>query len=166
MVGLDEVVFVPTGRPWQKADSRVSDAEHRVQMTVLATAADPRFSVSRVDADRPGPTYTIDTLRDLVRQRPDADWHLIAGADALSSISTWKDSEEVVRQATLVGITRPGYSLTTPLLVHGKPVILVEMPSLDISSRGCRERLRSGLPLRYLVPDDVAGYIAEAGLYA
>ena len=93
--GLDEVVFVPTGRPWQKADEEVSPAEHRYLMTVIATASNPRFTVSRVDVDRPGPTYTIDTLRDLSRQRPDSDLFFITGADALSQILGWKDVEEM-----------------------------------------------------------------------
>ena len=87
---LDEVVFVPTGRPWQKDDQGVSEAEHRYLMTVIATASNPRFTVSRVDIDRPGPTYTIDTLRDLRAQRPDDDLYFITGADALAQILSWK----------------------------------------------------------------------------
>lgn len=165
MLGLDEVIFVPTGRPWQKAGAAVTEAEHRVRMTELATGPDPRFSVSRVDVDRPGPTYTVDTLRDLRIRRPGADWYLIAGADSLTGMATWKDVEEIVGQVHLVGLTRPGYDLAAPPQVDGASVLLVDMPALDISSRSCRSRVREGSSIRYLVPDTVERYIAEAGLY-
>ena len=88
---LDEVVFVPTGRPYQKSDRVISPAEHRYLMTVIATAANPRFRVSRVDIDRAGPTYTIDTLRDLRAEMPDAELYFITGADALADIFTWRN---------------------------------------------------------------------------
>ena len=109
--GLDEVVFVPTGQPWQKSSKKVSEPEHRYLMTVIATASNPRFTVSRVDVDRPGPTYTIDTLRDLRRQRPDADLFFITGADALAQILSWKDIDELWSLAHFVGVTRPGHEL-------------------------------------------------------
>ena len=108
LFGLDEVVFVPTGQPWQKDERDVSPAEHRYLMTVVATASNPRFTVSRVDIDRPGPTYTIDTLRDLRAQRPDAELFFITGADALAQILSWKDAEELFELAHFVGVTRPG----------------------------------------------------------
>ncbi len=108
---LDEVVFVPTGDPWQKSDRQVSPAEHRYLMTVIATASNPRFRVSRVDIDRDGPTYTIDTLRDLRRQLPDADLYFITGADALADIFTWRDADELFDLAQFVGCTRPGYAM-------------------------------------------------------
>ena len=92
---LDEVVFVPTGQPWQKDDRQVSPAELRYLMTVVATASNPRFTVSRVDVDRPGPTYTIDTLRDLKVQYPDSDLFFITGADALAQILSWKAVDEL-----------------------------------------------------------------------
>ena len=106
--GLDEVVFVPTGEPWQKSDRVVSPAEHRYLMTVIATASNPRFRVSRVDIDRQGPTYTIDTLRDLKAQMPDVDLYFITGADALTEIFTWRDHDELFALAQFVGCTRPG----------------------------------------------------------
>ena len=105
---LDEVVFVPTGQPWQKDDRQVSPAEHRYLMTVIATASNPRFTVSRVDVDRPGETYTVDTLRELHAARPDADLYFITGADALAQILSWKDNEELWQLAHFVGVTRPG----------------------------------------------------------
>ncbi|HKV19451.1 MAG TPA: nicotinate-nucleotide adenylyltransferase, partial [Mycobacterium sp.] len=107
---LDEVVFVPTGQPWQK-DRDVTPAEDRYLMTVIATASNPRFSVSRVDIDRGGATYTRDTLRDLRALNPDADLYFITGADALASILTWQDWEEMFALARFVGVSRPGYEL-------------------------------------------------------
>jgi nicotinate-nucleotide adenylyltransferase len=110
---LDEVIFVPTGQPWQKKGRRVSPSEDRYLMTVIATASNPRFSVSRVDIDRPGPTYTIDTLRDLRLQRgPDAEFFFITGADALEKMMTWQDADELFKLAHFVGCTRPGHQLS------------------------------------------------------
>ena len=97
---LDEVVFVPTGQPWQKVDRAVSPAEHRYLMTVVATASNPRFWVSRVDIDRPGLTYTVDTVRDIAAIRPGAELFFITGADALQAILSWKDADEVFGCAT------------------------------------------------------------------
>ena len=164
---LDEVVFVPTGAPWQKADREVAPAEDRYLMTVIATAANPRFRVSRVDIDRAGPTYTIDTLRDLGEQHPDADLYFITGADALANIFTWRDVDELFALANFVGCTRPGYSMDSGML-HNLPhdrVTLVEIPALAISSSDCRERKQRGEPVWYLVPDGVVQYIAKHDLY-
>ncbi len=163
--GLDEVVFVPTGRPWQKADEAVSPAEHRYLMTVIATASNPRFTVSRVDVDRPGPTYTIDTLRDLSRQRPDSDLFFITGADALSQILGWKDVEEMWRLARFIGVTRPGHDLSDTGLPQDR-VSLLEVPAMAISSTDCRDRVRADEPVWYLVPDGVVQYIGKHRLYA
>jgi nicotinate-nucleotide adenylyltransferase len=162
---LDEVVFVPTGQPWQKHDTPVTTAEHRYLMTVIATAANPRFTVSRVDIDRAGPTYTIDTLHDLRAQRgPDVDMYFITGADALAQILTWKDVDELFSLAHFIGVTRPGHTLST----EGLPadgVSLLEVPAMAISSTDCRERARRGDPVWYLVPDGVVQYIAKHRLY-
>jgi nicotinate-nucleotide adenylyltransferase len=162
---LDEVVFVPTGTPWQKPDQPVSPAEDRYLMTVIATASNPRFSVSRVDIDREGPTYTIDTLHDL-RKRFDSTVELffITGADALSAILGWHRSADLFSLAHFVGVTRPGHQLTDPGFPDGG-VSLVEVPALAISSTGCRERVRAGEPVWYLVPDGVVQYISKRGLY-
>ena len=108
---LDEVVFVPTGRPWQKSDTSVSPAEDRYLMTVIATASNPQFSVSRIEVDRPGATYTIDTLTDLRRQRPDAELFFITGADALAQIVSWRDNQQLFELAHFIGVTRPGFHL-------------------------------------------------------
>ncbi|WP_394938165.1 nicotinate-nucleotide adenylyltransferase [Psychromicrobium sp. YIM B11713] len=162
---LDEVVFVPTGQPWQKTRDparQVSPAEHRYLMTVIATAANPRFTVSRVDIERPGLTYTIDTLRDLRRLRPDADLFFITGADAMAQIMSWKDSDELWSLAHFVGVTRPGHVLDD---AGRKDVSLLEVPAMAISSTDCRNRVASRHPVWYLVPDGVVQYIAKYGLY-
>ncbi|MFS1301593.1 nicotinate-nucleotide adenylyltransferase [Streptosporangium longisporum] len=162
---LDEVVFVPTGKPWQKADRTVSAAEDRYLMTVIATASNPRFSVSRVDIDRPGPTFTIDTLREISEAwGPDVDLFFITGADALAQILSWHNVDELFTIAHFVGATRPGHVLHDPGLPHGK-VSLVEIPALAISSSECRTRVASGEPIWYLVPDGIVQYINKRGLY-
>ena len=164
---LDEVVFVPTGDPWQKADREVTTAEHRYLMTVIATAANPRFNVSRVDIDRSGRTYTIDTLRDLRERLPDADLYFITGADALAEIFTWRDADELFELAQFVGCTRPGYEMDEETLrsIPADRVTMVEIPALAISSTDCRARTQRGEPVWYLVPDGVVQYIAKHDLY-
>ena len=162
---LDEVVFVPTGQPWQKPAEEVTIAEDRYLMTVIATASNPRFHVSRIDIDRGGPTYTIDTLRELHRERgPATDLFFITGADALGNILTWRDADELFKLAHFIGCTRPGHRLTDPGLPDGQ-VSLVEIPALAISSTDCRERVRRGEPIWYLVPDGIVQYINKRGLY-
>ncbi|MGW7416549.1 nicotinate-nucleotide adenylyltransferase [Streptomyces sp. NPDC054863] len=161
---LDEVVFVPTGQPWQKSHKLVTPAEDRYLMTVIATASNPQFSVSRIDIDRGGPTYTIDTLRDLRALNADADLFFITGADALSQILTWRDAEELFALAHFIGVTRPGHDLTSDGLPEGG-VSLVEVPALAISSTDCRARVRGGDPVWYLVPDGVVRYIDKRELY-
>src|SRR2546423_14231878 len=118
---LDEVVFVPTGRPWQKGDVTVSPAEDRYLMTVIATASNPRFGVSRVDVDRPGSTYTIDTLRELrALHGPATELFFITGADALAKMLTWHNFEEMFELAHFIGCTRPGHQLAAPGLTAGR----------------------------------------------
>jgi len=164
---LDEVVFVPTGQPWQKADREVSPAEDRYLMTVIATASNPRFWVSRVDIDRGGPTYTIDTLRDLRTVLPDTDLFFITGADALGEIFTWRDADELFDLAHFVGVTRPGYTIDKGRLDGMPPdkVTMLEIPALAISSSDCRARRMKGEPVWYLVPDGVVQYITKYALY-
>ena len=162
---LDEVVFVPTGQPWQKDDADVSAAEDRYLMTVIATASNPRFQVSRVEVDRGGPTYTVDTLRELRdAYGPKVELFFITGADALNKILSWKDSEQLFELAHLVGVTRPGFRLSARHL-PADSVSLIQVPAMAISSTDCRERVAAGLPVWYLVPDGVVQYIAKRGLY-
>ncbi len=164
LFSLDEVIFVPTGAPWQKAERQVSPAEHRYLMTVIATASNPRFWVSRVDIDRAGPTYTIDTIRDIAALRRGAELYFITGADALAQILSWKDSEGALRLAHFVGVTRPGYELSDAHLPHDA-VTLLDVPALAISSSDCRSRVGAGEPVWYLVPDGVVQYINKHRLY-
>ena len=159
---LDEVVFVPTGEPYMK--STVSAGEHRYLMTVIATAANPRFTVSRVDIERHGPTYTVDTLGDMRRQYPDAELFFITGADAVAQILDWKDVDRIWELAHLIAVSRPGHRLT----ISGLPadhVSSLEVPALAISSTDCRVRVAKGWPVWYLVPDGVVQYIAKHRLY-
>lgn len=169
---LDEVVFVPTGQPWQKNGRRqVSAAEDRYLMTVIATAPNPRFSVSRVDIDRGGDTYTTDTLRDLRALNPDSDLYFITGADALASILSWQNWEELFGLAKFVGVSRPGYDLNAQHIeaaFNGLPtdaLNLVEVPALAISSSDCRARAAQSRPIWYLVPDGVVQYVSKRRLY-
>jgi len=162
---LDEVVFVPTGQPWQKDGRVVSEAEDRYLMTVIATASNPRFSVSRVDIDRPGPTYTIDTLRELRAARgAETELFFITGADALEQLMSWQDADELFELAHFVGCTRPGHQLSGAGLPDDQ-VSLIEIPALTISSTACRDRVKMGEPIWYLVPDGIVQYIAKRGLY-
>ena len=162
---LDEVIFVPTGMPYQKVGRNVSPGEDRYLMTVIATASNPRFSVSRVDIDRPGETYTIDTLRDLRAERgPDAELFFITGADALTKMISWRDADDLFKLAHFVGCTRPGHQLSPSGLPQDN-VSLIEIPALAISSTECRARVRSGDPIWYLVPDGIVQYISKRKLY-
>jgi len=168
---LDRVVFSPTGQAWHKSSPNGAPAELRYLMTVVATAADPRFDVTRVDIDRAGPTYTVDTLRDLqqelaeARPQDTADWFFITGADALADIVGWRDPDGILARAHLVGVTRPGHMLKDPGLPGGSAT-LIEVPALAISSTDVRARVARSEPIRYLVPDGVAHLIAKHDLYA
>ncbi|MBK9740465.1 MAG: nicotinate-nucleotide adenylyltransferase [Actinobacteria bacterium] len=168
---LDRVLFSPTGLAWRKTAEHAASAELRYLMTVVATAADARFDVTRVDIDRQGPTYTVDTLRDLqaqfVQEHPDdtASWFFITGADALADIVAWRDPDQILAHAHLIGVTRPGHELADPGLPAGAAT-LVEVPALAISSTDIRARVGRGEPIRYLVPAGVQHLIAKHGLYA
>ena len=165
---LDEVVFVPTGQPWQKQGRHVTAAEDRYLMTVIATASNPRFSVSRVDIERAGDTYTVDTLRDLRATRgPSTELFFITGADALSQILTWRGHDELFDLAHFVGVSRPGVDLEQKDISHlpADKVTLLEVPAMAISSTACRERVAASEPIWYLVPDGIVQYISKRGLY-
>jgi nicotinate-nucleotide adenylyltransferase len=165
---LDKVLFLPTGQPWQKPVG-VSSAEDRYRMTVIATASNPAFAVSRAEIDHPGPTYTVDTLRRLrVELGERARLYFITGADAVLQILTWKDRDEVLALAEFIAATRPGYDLAR--LGERIPGVSerlhpMEIPMLAISSTEIRARVARGAPIQYLVPDGVVRYVAEHGLY-
>jgi nicotinate-nucleotide adenylyltransferase len=165
---LDTVLFIPNGQPWQKPVG-VSPAEDRYRMTVIATASNPAFEVSRVEIDHPGPTYTVDTLRRLRAELgEDARLFFITGADAVLHILTWKDREEVLALAEFIAATRPGYDLerlTERLPLAREWLHPMEIPMLAISSTEIRARVARGAPIQYLVPDGVVEYVAERGLY-
>ena len=159
---LDEVIFVPTGRPEETPD--VTSSEHRYLMSVIATASNPRFQVSRVDIDRPGSTFTIDTLADMRQQYPGDDLFFITGADAVAQLVKWKHADSLWGLAHFIAVTRPGHDLS----VSGIPkesVSVLEVPALAISSTDCRARVTASQPVWYLVPDGVVQYIAKHGLY-
>ena len=166
---LDEVMFLPTGSPWMKGDRPVSGPEDRYLMTVIATASNPRFSVSRLEIDRPGPTYTVETLQELRRQAEgDIDLFFITGADAMLEILEWKDPHEVLAQAHFIAATRPGYDLARfqERAPSSHPnVSVMDIPALAISSTDIRRRVEEGEPIRYLVPEGVQTYIEKASLY-
>lgn len=164
---LDEVLFVPTGRPWMKEHEKLSPAEDRYLMTVIATASNPRFRVSRMEVDRDGPTYTIDTLRSL-KAELDADLFFVTGADAVVEIFQWKEPDELFELAHFIAATRPGYDIAG-LEAHAPTkhpgITVMQIPALAISSTDVRRRVAEGQPIRYLVPEGVKSYIEKAGLY-
>ena len=168
---LDRVVFMPTGQPAFKEGQRVTAAEHRYLMTVVATASNPDFDVSRMEIDRPGLTYTVDTLLALREMHgPQTDLFFITGADAVWEIVTWKDAERVADLCTFIGATRPGYDLATIAAEHEQlarmfHIEYIEVPALAISSTDVRRRVAERRPIRYLLPESVAAYIRKYGLY-
>jgi nicotinate-nucleotide adenylyltransferase len=166
---LDEVVFVPTGLPWMKEHGVVSPAEDRYLMTVIATASNPRFSVSRMEVDRDGPTYTVETLRGLKAELGrDSELFFITGADAVLEIVQWKQPQELFDLAQFIAATRPGYDIAAfeAYAPNRHPGITVmHVPALAISSTDIRARVAEGRPIRYLVPESVKSYIEKAGLY-
>lgn len=161
-LNLTEVLFVPAANPWQKAPSVA--IEHRLEMVRRATADEPRFNVSDVDVRRGGNTYTVDTLSDLTIEHPDSDLFLLVGADALASLTTWKDYERIFSLAHVVSLTRPGHQATADDLPAGA-VTLLPVPAIDISSTDCRDRLRYGRPVRFMVTSPVYDYVMDHQLY-
>jgi nicotinate-nucleotide adenylyltransferase len=165
---LDQVLFIPTGRPWQKPVG-VSPAEDRYLMTVIATASNPAFAVSRLEVDTPGPTYTVDTLRRLHAELGEGTRLLfIGGADLLQQLLTWKEPEQVLELAELIAATRPDFDVDD--VVQRVPgaagrVHRMEIPALAISSSDIRARVARGAPIEYLVPEGVARYIEKRALY-
>ncbi|MEY4993088.1 MAG: hypothetical protein RIS82_210 [Actinomycetota bacterium] len=159
---LSQVIFVPTGEPWQK--QKVSPAHHRFAMTKLAIAGNSKFSISSVDIDRDGPTYAVDTVTDIQNLYPDAKLHFITGADSVADIFSWSRPERLLQLAKFIGVTRPGHNLAVPRGAEGS-VSLLEIPALAISSTDIRSRVREGRPIRYLLPDSVVEYIETNRLY-
>ncbi|HEX2143812.1 MAG TPA: nicotinate-nucleotide adenylyltransferase [Glycomyces sp.] len=164
--GLDEVVFVPTGEPWQKQHLKVTDAEARLAMTKLAVETDPLFRVSTCDVDREGHTYAVDTVADVrAEYEGEVDLHFIFGADSLENLHTWHRVDELSNAVKFIALNRPGHSRRGADTSFGVEVEFIDMPGVDVSSTECRERVQSGEPIRYLVADAVAKYIKDHGLY-
>ena len=166
---LDGVIFVPTGRPWMKEHGVVSPPEDRYLMTVIATASNPLFRVSRMEVDRDGPTYTVDTLRGLKAELGEgADLFFVTGADAVMEIVQWKRQNDLFALAHFIAATRPGYDIAA-IESHAptsRPEITVmNIPALAISSTDIRTRVAAGRPIRYLVPEGVKSYVEKAGIY-
>lgn len=171
--GLERVYFVTAARPPHKDEDFLTPAAHRHAMVVLATAGNPHFHPSDVELQRPGPSYTVDTLQHFHSLHPEADLYFLTGADALRDFLSWHHVEAILLLAQVVAVARPGYpadrlkAVRYSLAPALRPrVRYLEVPSLDISSSEVRERVRAGLPVRYLVPEAVADYIAKEGLYA
>lgn len=171
---LEKVIFIPNRHPPLKDPQEVTDPEHRYLMTVLATVGNPYFTVSRIEIDRPGPSYTIDTLREFIRLYPDADLFFITGADALLQIlrGMWHGARELLQMCQFIAASRPGYVLDREQLERNnltgndlRNVHAMEIPALAISSTDIRERVRQGRPIKYLVPEPVEDYILKHGLY-
>ena len=164
---LDQVLFVPTGRPWMKEGTEISPACHRMKMTSLAVSDNPRFSVSSIEVDREGPTYTVDTLEELTREDPSRELFLIVGADAVANIGRWKNPERILELCTLVAVPRPGYCASLGLSGQKGTdrIIYLESPQTAVSATEVRERVSRGLPVADSVPEAVEAYIRQHGLY-
>jgi len=168
---LDKVVFMPTGQPVAKVHTAVTSAEHRYLMTVVATASNPDFDVSRMEVDRPGVTYTVDTLEALRAQHgPGTELFFITGTDAVWEIVGWKDADKVASLATFIAATRPGYDLEAAKAANESAVTkfsieFIEVPALAISSTDLRGRVAQRRSIRYLTPEPVVAYIDKHGLY-
>ncbi len=174
--GLDRVIFIPTGDPPHKVEDRLASAEDRYIMAVIATSSNSSFFVSRIEIEREGKSYTIDTVRLLKKiYGHDSQLFFITGADAILEILTWKDTDEIVSLCKFIAATRPGYNLARldelrkrlfrSKIVTDKRIFVMEIPALSISSTDIRNRLRDNRPIDYLVPEGVSNYILKHGLY-
>lgn len=168
---LDRVLFMPTGQPARKTDRPVTSAEHRYLMSVIATSSNPDFDVSRMEVDRPGLSYTVDTMQALREIHGlQAELYFITGADAVWEIATWKDAHRFKGLCTFIAATRPGYDLDAARVAHAEALAsmdieFIEVPALAISSTDIRQRIAERRPVRYLLPEAVAAYIQKHGLY-
>ncbi|MGQ9824425.1 MAG: nicotinate-nucleotide adenylyltransferase [Desulfotomaculales bacterium] len=170
---LERVIFIPAGRPPHKVSREISSARHRLAMTKLAIESNPFFDLSTVEIDRPGLSYTINTVRDMRRIYPRAEFFFITGADAVLEILSWKHIDELLDKCNFIAAKRPGYRLgklrdKLPGIseVQFGRIAVMEVPALAISSTDIRERVRMGRPIKYLLPESVEKYIREHGLYA
>jgi len=163
-LALDQLRWVPAGEPWQKS-RQISSAAHRIAMLDLAIAGEPRFAIERCEIERSGPSYTIDTVRELQRREPGAQWCLILGQDQFTNLHTWHDWKQLLARVTLAVAARPGAAPAADAQVEGRSYQVLPMPRMDVSASAIRERVARGEPIDELVPPAVAGYIARHGLY-
>jgi nicotinate-nucleotide adenylyltransferase len=171
-LGLDQVIFVPAGQPWLKAGQTVTPGDHRLRMVELAVASNPFFRVAANEVRREGPTYTVDTLRELKNQLGEnAVLHFIVGMDSLEQFHRWKDPEQLLDLCRLVVVNRPGHqavdvnTLVGRFPQAGASLRLLTVPRIEISSTDLRQRVAQGISIRYLVPQPVEAYIQDQGLY-
>ena len=171
-LNLDEILFVPTGQPWLKGDSPISAAEHRLEMVRLAIADRPYFRLSTVDIERPGPSYSIDTITELQSQLgAGTELFFILGWDSLAELPQWHEPSRLIEMCYLVAVPRPGYrrpklkSLESSVPGITQRVMLLDSPEIDISASAIRDRVARGLSVRHLVPEPVNRYIKQHKLY-
>ena len=168
-LGLEEIVFIPTGQPWMKSGRTLSPPHHRMNMVRMAIASNPFFRASSIEIDRPGPTYTVDTLRDLCQEfGGEDDLYFILGSDSSKEFHRWREPGEVLRLCTLAVVPRPGSmdrDLSAISPSGSDKVVLLEGPLVDISGTKIRRRVSLGLSVRYMVPDEVEHYLRRYGLY-
>ena len=170
---LKEVIFIPTGQPWLKKVQKISSAEHRLQMTILATASNPYFSVSTIEIERDGPTYSIETISELkAGLGAGVVLYFIVGFDALAELPSWKDARRLVEICRVVGVARPPHtklnlrSLESAIPRASERIITVDVPHIGVSATEIRKRVADGYSVKYLVPESVEQYIRENGLYS
>ena len=173
LLGLEEIVFIPTGQPWMKDARPLTIGHHRLNMVRLGTASNPFFRASSVEIDRPGLTYSVDTLRDLRKQAgPGVDFYLVLGSDSLEGFQSWKEPAEILELCNLVVAPRPGCGTLTPAFLDeirpsaSRNVVCLQGPVIDISGTEIRRRVSHGLSVRYQVPEGVEHYMHRYGLYA
>lgn len=170
-VNLEKVLFSVAGLPPHKLDEEVTPAEHRLAMVQLGIFSNPDFELSRVDVDRSGPSYTVDTISILQEQwGQGAEMFFILGLDSLVEVPTWHQPERLIQLCHLVAVARPGFEVDMRQLEDSVPGIssrveIIGMPEVDISSSDLQQRVREGLPIRYQVPEEVERYIREHRLY-
>ncbi len=169
---LDEVIFVPSGKPPHKSERKIADAYHRAMMTLLATVTNPYFHVSRVEIERPGYSYTYDTVSYFQElYQGEAELYFITGADAILEIIAWKNVEQLFEKCRFIAATRPGFDLSairsSDLPQSAKDrIFYMEIPALAISSTDVRQRVKEGMPIKYLMPSAVETYIYKNKLYS
>jgi nicotinate-nucleotide adenylyltransferase len=169
-LSLDRVDFMPTANPPHREIDQDPGAQTRLDLCEAAVSDDERFTVSRMELDREGPSYTVDTLRALHEQSPDDELFLLLGGDQAAALPDWHEPEEVLRLATVAAVERAGFSrngigITIGRLAGAERVVFLDMPAIQVSSTLIRRRLGAGKPIRYLVPDAVGAMIADKGLY-